>query len=237
MHSFVYNVPVKVYFGQNQLGHLGEELKRYGTRVLMTYGGGSIKRSGLYDTIVAEIKQAGLELFELSGIEPNPRIDTVREGAKICKEKKIDVLLAVGGGSTLDATKWIAAGACVDHDPWDFLDRSKLAPVEKALPVLDVLTLAATGYGWRRGDYQSGNTRKTGAHRIADTVAKGILPGSQRDLYCQQIPDRLWLSRYPEPCHGTVFQPGTGPLHAGLLHGRPDENRHQVCAHGAGAAG
>ena len=82
MHSFVYNIPVKVYFGQNQLGHLGEELKKYGTRVLMTYGGGSIKRSGLYDTIVAEIKQAGLELVELSGIEPNPRIDTVREGAK-----------------------------------------------------------------------------------------------------------------------------------------------------------
>lgn len=65
MHSFVYNIPVKVYFGQNQLGHLGEELKKYGTRVLMTYGGGSIKRSGLYDTIVAEIKQAGLELVEL----------------------------------------------------------------------------------------------------------------------------------------------------------------------------
>ncbi len=145
MHSFVHNIPVKVHFGQNQLGHLGEELKKYGTRVLMTYGGGSIKQSGLYDTIVAEIKQAGLELFELSGIEPNPRIDTVRAGAKICKEKEIDVLLAVGGGSTLDATKWMAAGACVDHDPWDFLDRSRLAPVEKALPVLDVLTLAATG--------------------------------------------------------------------------------------------
>lgn len=145
MNSFIYDIPVKVYFGRDQLCHLGEELGKYGKRVLMTYGGGSIKKSGLYDKVVGEIREAGLELFELSGIDPNPRIDTVREGARLCKEKGIDVLLAVGGGSTLDATKWMAAGACVEHDPWDFLDRSKLAPVEKALPVLDVLTLAATG--------------------------------------------------------------------------------------------
>lgn len=143
MNSFIYDIPVKVYFGENQLSHLGEELKKYGNRVLMTYGGGSIKKSGLYDKVVAEIKSAGLTLFELSGIEPNPRIDSVRKGAQICKDKKIDVLLAVGGGSTIDATKWMAAGACVDHDPWDFF--SKWLPVEKSLPVLDILTLAATG--------------------------------------------------------------------------------------------
>jgi len=124
---------------------LGEELSRYGKKVLLTYGGGSIKKNGLYDRVTAEISKAGLELFELSGIDPNPRIDTVRQGAQLCKDKGIDVLLAVGGGSTLDATKWMAAGGCVEHDPWDFLDRSKLAPVEKALPVISVLTIAATG--------------------------------------------------------------------------------------------
>ena len=145
MNNFVYDIPVKIYFGENQLLHLGEELSKYGNRVLMTYGGGSIKKIGLYDKVVAEIQKAGLELFELSGIDPNPRIDSVREGAKMCKDHQIDVLLAVGGGSTLDATKWMAAGACVDHDPWDFLDRSKWAPVEKALPVIDILTLAASG--------------------------------------------------------------------------------------------
>ncbi|MDO4168999.1 MAG: iron-containing alcohol dehydrogenase [Lachnospiraceae bacterium] len=143
MNNFVYDIPVKVYFGENQLGHLGEELSKYGKKVLLTYGGGSIKKIGLYDEVVAEIKKAGLELFELSGIEPNPRIDSVREGTNICKKEKIDVLLAVGGGSTLDATKWMAAGACVEHDPWDFF--SKWAPVEKALPVVTVLTLSATG--------------------------------------------------------------------------------------------
>lgn len=143
MNNFIYDIPVKVYFGENQLHHLGEELSKYGKRVLLTYGGGSIKKIGLYDAVVKEIKDAGLELFELSGIAPNPRIDSVREGAKMCKEHNIDVLLAVGGGSTLDATKWMAAGACVEHDPWDFF--SKWSPVEKALPILTVLTLAATG--------------------------------------------------------------------------------------------
>lgn len=143
MNSFVYDIPVKVYFGENQLHHLGEELRQFGTRVLLTYGGGSIKKIGLYDAVMAEIRKAGMEVFELSGIEPNPRIDSVRRGAQICKDEHIDVLLAVGGGSTIDATKYMAAGACVDHDAWDFL--SKWSPIEKALPVVTVLTLSATG--------------------------------------------------------------------------------------------
>lgn len=121
MNSFVYDIPVKVYFGENQLCHLGKELSRFGKRVLLTYGGGSIKKTGLYDAVIAEIQNAGLEVFELSGIEPNPRIESVRKGVQICKTEKIDVLLAVGGYSTLDATKFMAAAACVDHDPWDFL--------------------------------------------------------------------------------------------------------------------
>ncbi len=143
MNSFIYDIPVKVYFGENQLSHLGEELSKYGKRVLLTYGGGSIKKTGLYDLIVAEIKKAGLNLFELSGIEPNPRIASVRSGAELCKKENIDVLLAVGGGSTLDATKYMAAGACVDFDPWEFF--SRWAPIEKALPVVTILTLSATG--------------------------------------------------------------------------------------------
>ena len=94
MKDFIYNIPTKIYFGKDQLGHLGEELAQYGKRVLLTYGGGSIKKTGLYDKAMAEMKKAGLEVFELSGIEPNPRIDSVRKGAEMCKEHKIDVLLA-----------------------------------------------------------------------------------------------------------------------------------------------
>ena len=144
MNNFVYNIPTKVYFGENQLSHLGEELSKFGTRVLMTYGGGSIKKNGLYDRIMEEMKKAGLEVFELSGIEPNPRIDSVREGVKICKEQSIDVLLAVGGGSTIDATKFMAAGACVEHDAWEFFG-ANAKPIERALPIVTILTLSATG--------------------------------------------------------------------------------------------
>ncbi|MBQ7690696.1 MAG: iron-containing alcohol dehydrogenase [Muribaculaceae bacterium] len=145
MNDFIYHIPTKVYFGRDHLQHLGAELKQFGPRVLMTYGGGSIKRVGLYDRVVQAVREAGLELYELPGIEPNPRIGSVREGARLCKEHHIDVLLAVGGGSTIDATKFIAAGACVDHDPWDFLDLAKRAPIERALPIVDILTLSATG--------------------------------------------------------------------------------------------
>lgn len=144
MNNFVYNIPTKVYFGENQLSNLAKELLKFGRRVLMTYGGGSIKRIGLYDRVVSELQAAGIELYELSGIEPNPRIESVRMGAAMCKEHNIDVLLAVGGGSTLDATKFMAAGACVDHDPWEFFG-ANAKPIERALPIVTILTLAATG--------------------------------------------------------------------------------------------
>lgn len=143
MYNFIFQNTTKIYFGENQLGHLGEELKLYGTRVLLTYGGGSIKKIGLYDTIMDELKKAGLTVFELAGIDPNPRHTTVNKGADICKKEKIDVLLAVGGGSTIDCTKAIAAAAFYEGDSWDLVTRK--APVTQALPILTVLTLAATG--------------------------------------------------------------------------------------------
>ena len=168
MNSFVYDIPVKVYFGENQLCHLGAELSRYGKRVLLTYGGGSIKKIGLYDAVMDEMKKAGLEVFELSGIEPNPRIDRVRRGAQICKDEKIDVLLAAGGGSTIDATKWMAAGACVDFDPWEFF--SRWAPVEKALPIVTVLTLSATGSEMDAGGVISNPETKDKIGRMASPL-------------------------------------------------------------------
>lgn len=143
MNNFVFQNDTKVYFGENQLGNLGAELSKYGKKVLLTYGGGSIKRSGLYDQVVAEIKNAGLTLFELPGIDPNPRVSSVNAGAKICKEEDIDVLLAVGGGSVLDCTKYIGAAAFYENDAWD-ISLNKVN-VEKCLPIVTVLTLSATG--------------------------------------------------------------------------------------------
>ena len=144
MNSFIYDIPVKVYFGRDQLSHLGAELRKFGRRVLLTYGGGSIKRNGLYDRVVSELRNADMEVYELSGIEPNPRIESVRQGVAMCKEHNIDVLLAVGGGSTIDATKFMAAGACVEHDAWEFFGAGA-KPIERALPIVTILTLSATG--------------------------------------------------------------------------------------------
>ncbi len=169
MNNFVYDIPVKVYFGENQLCHLGDELKKYGNRVLLTYGGGSIKKIGLYDTVIKLLDKAGLEVYELSGIEPNPRIESVRKGAQMCKDHNIDVLLAVGGGSTLDATKFMAAGACVDHDPWDFLNE-KWAPIDKALPIVTILTLSATGSEMDCGGVISNMATKDKIGRLAPAM-------------------------------------------------------------------
>ena len=144
MNNFIYDIQTKVYFGENQINNnLGNELKKYGKKVLLTYGGGSIKKNGLYDKVVSEIKNAGMELYELSGIDPNPRVTSAREGAEICKKENIDVLLAVGGGSVIDCTKFIGAATFYDNDPWD-ISCGKVK-VEKCLPIITVLTLAATG--------------------------------------------------------------------------------------------
>ncbi len=170
MNSFIYDVPTKIYFGENAVDNLSTELKKYGKKVLLCYGGGSIKKMGLYDKVTAEIKNAGLTLFELSGIEPNPRVDSVRQGAKICKENDIDVVLAVGGGSTLDCAKWICAAAKVEHDAWDFF--SEWAPVNDALPLLTVLTLSATGSEMNCGGVISNPETKDKIGRLA----KPLLP-------------------------------------------------------------
>lgn len=141
--NFIYNSPTKIYFGDKQISNLGKELMNYGKRVLLVYGGGSIKKIGLYDTIINEIKKAGLELFELSGVEPNPRHTTINKGAEICKKENIDVILAVGGGSVIDAAKFISPSAFYDGDCWDFF--TKKAEMTKFLPIVTVLTVCGTG--------------------------------------------------------------------------------------------
>ena len=141
MNNYNFRVPTDIRFGKDQIECLAEEIGRYGKKILMTYGGGSIKKTGLYDKVYQVLKD--FEIYELGGIEPNPKITSVREGAKICKEKGIDVILAVGGGSTIDASKHIACSAFYDGDPWDLvLDKSL---VTKALPIFTVLTICATG--------------------------------------------------------------------------------------------
>lgn len=142
MLNFTYSIPTKIHFGKGQISHL-TELKMSGTKVLMVYGGGSIKRAGIYDTAMPLLTGAGLTVFELPGVEPNPRIESVRRGVEICKTENIDMVLAIGGGSTIDCAKVVAAGAKYDGDAWDLVLNSNL--IQSALPIYTVLTLAATG--------------------------------------------------------------------------------------------
>ena len=143
MVNFDYWTPTRLVFGKDVVSEkLVGAMQPLGKRVLLTYGGGSIKRMGLYDLVKNLLKD--FEIFELGGIEPNPKYDpSVLEGVRICKKQKIDVILAVGGGSVLDCSKAIAAGACYDGDPWDLI--SYKVKAQKALPIVDIITLAATG--------------------------------------------------------------------------------------------
>ena len=143
MLNYVHEIPTKLYFGKGQISHLDEILRSLGKKVLLTYGGGSIKKVGLYDTVIDILKKGGFEVTELSGIEPNPRIESVEEGVRLCKENNIDVILAVGGGSTIDCSKAIAAGVFYDGDLWDMV--ASYHGTLKALPLVDILTLSATG--------------------------------------------------------------------------------------------
>lgn len=144
MNDFIFYNPDKVYFGKGQMGHLPEELLKFGKRVLLVYGGGSIKKNGLYDQVMTLANENNIEIFELSGVEPNPRHSTVNRGADICKKENIDVVLAVGGGSTIDCAKGIAAAALTeDGDVWPLVSGGVW--VKEALPVVAVLTNAATG--------------------------------------------------------------------------------------------
>ncbi len=145
MLNFIYHIPTKIFFGKGQIKHLGEEVKRYGTRVLLVYGRGSIKRMGLYDNIMKELKVSKVKIFELEGIKPNPILDDVYKGAEICKKEGVDFILPAGGGSTIDCAKAIAAQAKYDGDIWEFFRNRTTTTVKDALPIGTILTLPATG--------------------------------------------------------------------------------------------
>lgn len=143
MKSFNYSIPTQVFFGQGQIKVLSTQLKKYGAKVLIVYGGGSIKKTGLYNKVVDILNSNGFTYWELAGVEPNPRIESVREGVKLCKEHHIEVILAVGGGSVIDCAKIIAAGYYSDADAWDLMIRK--ATIQQSLPIATILTLSATG--------------------------------------------------------------------------------------------
>ncbi len=143
MRDFTFYIPTQIFFGQGSLKHLGEQVRRYAQKILLLYGKGSIKKNGIYQAVVTQLQEHGIDFVELGGVDPNPRISTVRAGAEMCRQAGLEFVLAVGGGSAIDCAKGIAAATLYQGDPWDFW--AYTARPERALPIGAVLTLSATG--------------------------------------------------------------------------------------------
>ncbi|SKA71274.1 hypothetical protein SAMN02745704_00111 [Paucidesulfovibrio gracilis DSM 16080] len=145
--NFEFQNPTRIIFGAGNLSRLGEAAREFGTRALLVTGGGSVKRNGVFDRAVSSLKAAGITVAECEGIEPNPRITSVARGAATVRKEKCDIIIALGGGSVMDASKVISAAALYDGDPWDMINhgQDKVYVPKQALPVITVPTLAATG--------------------------------------------------------------------------------------------
>ncbi|MBO5068451.1 MAG: iron-containing alcohol dehydrogenase [Clostridia bacterium] len=144
MQDFIYNTPTTVYFGRDKEKEVGKIIASYGyKKIMMQYGKGSIKSSGLYDTVIASLKENSIEVIEFGGVEPNPKLEFVREAISVARKEKVQMILAVGGGSVIDSSKYTALGAKYDGDIWD-IPMGKFTP-KNALPVGCILTIAAAG--------------------------------------------------------------------------------------------
>lgn len=143
MLNFDFYSPARIIFGKETENKIGELLKPHASKILLHYGGGSIKKSGLYERVVDSLKEAGLSYTELAGVKPNPRLSLVHEGIALCKKEKVDLVLAVGGGSVIDSAKAIAMGVYYDGDIWEVYEHGK--PISEALPVATILTIPAAG--------------------------------------------------------------------------------------------
>ena len=143
MLNFDFYSPARIVFGKDTETQIGELLKPYASKILIHYGGGSIKKSGLYDRVVDSLTKAGVSFAELGGVVPNPRLSLVHEGIALCKKENIELILAVGGGSAIDSAKAIAMGVYYDGDVWDIFDQKKA--IEKAVPIATILTIPAAG--------------------------------------------------------------------------------------------
>ena len=175
MNDFTFQNTTKVYFGRCALDHLAKETKALGTKALLVYGGGSVKRTGTYDKVAGPLHEAGIQTFDLGGVEPNPRHTTVNRGAAICRKEGVEVVIAIGGGSSIDCAKGVAALALTEgtDDVWDLVEGKVAYP--KALPIIAVVTLAATGSEMDAGavisNIETGEKRGIGGPCVRPRVA------------------------------------------------------------------
>ena len=173
MQNFTFYNPTRIIFGKGSISQLGAEAFRAGKTALLVYGGGSIKKNGVYDAVAAGLAAAGITVTEHSGVKPNPVLSHAREGVKKAKENKCDMIIAAGGGSVIDESKAIAAGAKYDGDLWDFFTGK--AGVKDALPLFTVLTIPATGSEMNAGCVLTNEATKqkfsTGSPRLFPRVS------------------------------------------------------------------
>ncbi len=191
MLDFIYYAPTKVFFGKDKHLEVGEIIKGYGfKKIMMQYGKESIKKIGLYDDVMKSLSANGIEVVEMGGVEPNPKLDFVREAVKVAKAENVEMILAVGGGSVIDSSKYTAAGAAADCDVWDFTTRK--SEVKEALPVGTILTISAAG------SEMSGNAVVT---NMEENMKRGYGCDSFRCLFSILNPELTYsVSKYQTAC-------------------------------------
>ena len=185
--NFTFYNPVKLIFGKDALKLLAAELIQYGPRVMLSYGGGSIKRNGIYDQVMEILRITGKEVFEDPGVMPNPTIGKLKEGARIARENNVDLILAVGGGSVIDYAKGVAASAWCEEDPWEKFYMREENPSCRIIPVGSILTMVGTGSEMNGGSViTNSRSGRCSARRISRSS-----PSSTRNL-----PIRFRITRW-----------------------------------------
>ena len=171
--NFSYSNPTKLYFGDEALAFLPEELKKYGSRVMLAYGGGSIKRNGIYDDVIRILKESGKEVFEDPGVMSNPTVQKLYEGCRIARENNVDLILAVGGGSTIDYAKAVSVSAWCEEDPWDKYYLRMEDVDNRIIPVGSVLTMVGTGSEMNGGAVITNHEQKM---KIGHVFGDNVMP-------------------------------------------------------------
>lgn len=171
--NFKYSNPTKIYFGKDSLNYLKDELKKYGEKILLVYGGGSIKKNGIYDAVTEVLKEEGKKIFELPGVMPNPTVEKLYEGAKVAKDNEVDFILAIGGGSVCDYSKAVSVSAYCEEDPWDKFFIKFEEPDNKIIPVGCILTMVGTGSEMNGGSVITNHDQKL---KIGHIFNEDVMP-------------------------------------------------------------
>lgn len=193
--NFSYCNPTRLYFGEDAQSNLGTELQKYGPKVLLTYGGGSIKANGIYDEVIAALHASGKEVIELPGVMPNPTTDKLLEGAALARRHSVDLILAVGGGSTIDYAKAVSVAAWYDGDPWEhfYVRQNEPDAGQRIIPVGSVLTMVGTGSEMNGGSVITNHHAKM---KIGKVYGTRVMPrfAILNPRYTFSVPQRQMVS-------------------------------------------